>query len=77
METKKELIVKCNDNCSCLSVDKWDDEDTYFITTYKSYTDVSWLTRFKDIWKIIKGEDVVGTEIILKESDYDKLRNFK
>ena len=77
METKKELIVKCNDNCSCLSVDKWDGEDDYFITTYKSYTDVSWLTRFKDIWKIIKGEDVVGTEIILKESDYDKLRNFK
>jgi hypothetical protein len=35
------------------------------------------LDRIKDIIRIIKGEDVVGTEIVLKESDYDKLRNFK
>jgi hypothetical protein len=77
METKKELIVKCTDNCSCLSVDKWDGEDDYFITTYKSYSTKNWLDRIKDIIRIIKGEDVVGTEIVLKESDYDKLRNFK
>jgi hypothetical protein len=77
METKKELIVKCVDNCSCLSVDKWDAEDTYFITTYKSYATINWLDRIKDIIRIIKGDDVVGTEIILNENDYDKLRNFK
>jgi hypothetical protein len=77
MENKKELIVKCVDNCSCLSVDKWDGEDTYFITTYKSYATINWLDRIKDIIRIIKGDDVVGTEIILNENDYDKLRNFK
>jgi hypothetical protein len=75
--SKKELIVKCNDNCSALSIDKWDDDDIYYITTYKSYSTKCFTEKLKDIWRIVKGEDVVGTEIVLKESDYDKIRKFK
>jgi hypothetical protein len=77
MDEKKSLVLKCNDNCSALSVDNWDNDDIYFITTYKSYSTKSVTDRLKDIWRIVKGEDVIGTEIILNESDYDKLRKFK
>lgn len=77
MNNKKSLVLKCNDNCSAISIDKWDTDGIYFITTYKSYSTKSVTDRLKDIWRIVKGEDVVGTEIILNESDYDKLRKFK
>lgn len=32
---KKELIVKCDCNCSCLSLDKFE-EEVYYVTLYKS-----------------------------------------
>jgi hypothetical protein len=76
MESRKQLIVKCTDNCSCLSVDKWDDEKEYMITTYKSYATKGWKSKLSDIWKIIKGDNVVDTELILFEEDFNKLRNF-
>lgn len=76
MSEKKSLVLKCQDNCSAISIDKWGDDDTYFITTYKSYSTKSFTERIKDIWRIVKGEDVVGTELILNEEDYDKLRKF-
>lgn len=33
---KKEIIVRCFDGCSCMSVTKWDDETDYFVMFYKS-----------------------------------------
>jgi len=74
---KTELIVKCTDNCSCLSVDKFDDEPLYFITTYKSYSAKDWRNRLVDIWSIILGHNVVDTEIILSEEEFNKLKNYK
>jgi hypothetical protein len=76
MESRNQLIVKCADNCSCLSVDKWADEKEYVITTYKSYATKGWKSKLSDICKIIKGDNVVDTELILSEEDFNKLRNF-
>lgn len=77
-DKRTEVIVKCRDNCSCLSVDRFEDEpNDYYITTYKSYSTKSFTERLKDIWIIIKGESVVDTELVLTEEDYNKLRNFK
>jgi hypothetical protein len=76
MESRNQLIVKCADNCSCLSVDKWADEKEYTVTTYKSYATKGWKSKLSDIWKIIKGDNVVDTELILSEEDFNKLRNF-
>jgi hypothetical protein len=73
---KKSLIVKCNDNCSALSIDKWNDDDVYYITTYKSYNATSIIGKIKDIWKIIKGLDVINNELILNDDDYQKIKNF-
>jgi len=75
-ENKKEIIVKCEDNCSCLSVDKWDDDEFYFVTLYNSYFDSSFSKKLVDIWRIIRGKQIYHAEIVLSEKDYDKLRNF-
>lgn len=74
-ETK--LIVKCTDNCSCLSVDKFDDEPLYFITTYKSYSKKGWRDRLVDAWNVLLGFEVVDTEIVLTEEEFNKLRKFR
>jgi hypothetical protein len=76
-DKRTEIIVKCKDNYSCLSVDKYDNENDYYITTYKSYSTKSFSERLEDIWRIIKGESVVDTELVLTEEDYNKLINFK
>lgn len=77
LKTEKSLIVKCNDNCSALSIDKWDEDDVYYITTYKSYNGVSFMGKIKDIWKIIKGLDVINNELILDTEEFNKIKKFK
>lgn len=76
-KTEKSLIVKCNDNCSAISIDKWDDDDVYYITTYKSYNGVSFMGKIKDIWKIIKGLEVINNELILGTEEFNKIKKFK
>jgi hypothetical protein len=73
---KKELIVKCTDNCSCLSIDKFEDETQYYVTTYKSYKSSSWAARLLDIWRILLGINVVDAELILSEEDFEKIRQY-
>ncbi len=76
MEDKKEIIVKCQDNCSCMSVDKWDDSE-YFVTFYNAYNEASISKKITDIWKIIRGRQINNSEVVLTEEEYEKLRNFK
>lgn len=76
MTDKKEVIVKCNDNCACMSIDKWEDEEFYYVTFYTSYTSYTLWEKLKNIWKIIRGKDIVTHELVLEEADYDKIRNF-
>lgn len=74
--TERELIVKCGDNCSCLSVDKFPDEDKYYVTVYKSYAGKSFYEKLKAIYSIIFGGEVVNAEVVLEPEDFEKLKNF-
>lgn len=74
---KRELIVKCTDNCSCVSVDKWSDEDFYYLTFYKSYTEKGLWFRLKKAFKVLMGRDIIGAELVLEEEDFNKIRKFK
>lgn len=76
MVNKKEMVVKCVDNCSCLSIDKFDDENEYYVTFYKSYDNKRFLYRIKDALNTLLGKNIVGTEIVLSEEDFNKLKNF-
>jgi hypothetical protein len=77
-ETERtEIIVKCVDGCSCLSIDKWSDEQDYYVTFYKSYQSKTLWYRFKDALNVLLGKDVVGTDIVLTENDFNKIKNFK
>ena len=73
---RSEVIVKCVDNCTCMSVDKFNDDTDYYITFYKSYGNKSLWGRVKEAWKTIRGLNSDLNEIVLTKEDYQKLRNF-
>lgn len=73
---RSEVIVKCVDNCTCMSVDKFNDDTDYYITFYKSYGNKSLWSRVKEAWKAIRGLNTDLNEIVLTKEDYQKLRNF-
>lgn len=73
-EAKKELILKCTCNCSCLSIDSWG-KDEYFITTYKNERKPLWY-RFREAIKYIMGYKIVDVDLILTEEEFNKLREF-
>lgn len=73
---RTEIIVKCVDNCTCLSVDKFDDSTDYYITFYKSHGKKSLWGRIKSAWKTIKGDNEDLNEIVLTHDDYERLKKF-
>lgn len=75
MDNKKEVIIKCTDNCSCMSIDKFNDEPEYYITFYRSYGNKSIWGRIKDVYNILMGNDVINHELIVYKNDIDKLIN--
>jgi hypothetical protein len=74
MDNRESVIVKCEDNCSALSIDKWDNDDIYYITTYKSYNSVSFKNKLRDIWRILNGLDVINNELLLNKEEFDKIK---
>ena len=73
---RSEVIVKCVDNCTCMSVDKFNDDTDYYITFYKTYGNKSLWGRVKEALKTIRGLNSDLNEIVLTKEDYQKLRNF-
>ena len=73
---RSEVFVKCVDICSCMSVDKFNDDTDYYITFYKTYGNKSLWGRVKEAWKTIRGLNSDLNEIVLTKEDYQKLRNF-
>jgi len=72
----KELIIRCEDGKSFISVDKFENESMYYITTYKSYKGKALRDRMIDAWGVILGFENVDAELVVSAKDFDKLRKF-
>lgn len=72
----KELIIRCEDGKSFISVDKFENESIYYITTYKSYKGKAFRDRMIDAWGVILGLENVDAELVISAKDFDKLRKF-
>ncbi len=73
---KKELIIKCQDNCSCISIDTWTDEEEYYISFYRSYKESFW-RRFKNVFKyLFLGQNLISSDTILTKEDFMKIKEF-
>jgi hypothetical protein len=74
---KDELVIKCADNCSAISLDKFEDDETFFITFYRSFDRNKgvWF-KLKTIWKILFGGIIHDTELILTKEDIVKIEDW-
>lgn len=72
----KELIIKCENEKSFISVYKFENESMYYITTYKSYKGKAFRDRMIDAWGVLLGFENVDSELVVSSKDFDKLRKF-
>jgi hypothetical protein len=73
---KKELFIQCECQGEILKVDKFEDEQEYYLTVFKYYfPSLSFLRRIKYALKILKGEGIRTTDIVLSQENFNKLKN--
>lgn len=72
-----EMYLSCNCHGEILKVEKFAEEDEYYLTVFK-YKDLeySFLERLKLAWKVFRGRGLNTFDIILSSQNFNKLRDF-
>lgn len=75
---KKELFIRCECQGEVLKVEKWEDEEDYYITVFKySFPSVSFLRRIKYAIQVLQGRGIRTADIVLSEKSFNKIKKFK
>lgn len=73
---KRELILSCDCQSELLRIDKWEDEEEYYLTVYRySFPYISFFSRIKYAIAILCGKGI-PTDIILSKKEMSKLKKF-
>lgn len=81
----KELQIKCACRNEILSLEKWSDEDEYYLVIYRysfrnENTDGSFLTRLKNAIRsasrAFRGIGIETADVIISGEDFEKIREF-
>lgn len=72
-EDKKpnEIILKCDCQMEMVTLTQDDEyDDTIFMNVYRMYDhDQTWKSKWKDIWKILIGKQILGYDFVLSKKD--------
>lgn len=72
---KKTLLLRCSCTCTAISIDKWDDEDEYYITFYPSYVaESSFFRRVKEAYKTLIGKNNEKFGVVLSTEEFNKIK---
>lgn len=75
---KKELFIQCECQGEILKIDKWEDEEEYYLTVFKySFPNISFLRRIGYAWNVLKGEGVRAAGLVLSKENFNKIKKFK
>ena len=75
---KKELFIQCECQGEILKVDKFEDEQEYYLTVFRYYfPSLSFFSRIKYAWKVLKGEGIQTAGIVLSYENFNKIKKFK
>lgn len=76
MEAEKkgiEVVLKCDCLSEVITLTEEVDEgyeDTIYMNVYRMYDhEQTWKSRLKDIWKILRGKQIVAYDFILSKKD--------
>lgn len=73
---KKELFIQCECQGEILKIDKFEDEQEYYLTVFKyHFPSLSFLHRIKYAWKVLKGEGIRTADIVLSQENFNILKN--
>lgn len=73
---KTELFIQCECQGEILKVEKFDEENEYYLTVFKYYhPSLFFLRRIKYAWKVLKGEGIQTADIVLSQENFNRLKN--
>lgn len=75
---KKELFIQCECQGEVLKIDKWEDDEEYYITVFKySFPDISFFSRIKYAWSVLCGRGIGTADLVLSKENFNKIKKFK
>ena len=74
------LLVKCEGHCHILEIvndNDFDCETFFYVTVWSQYPNsISFRDRLKAIWKLIRGKNLDGGDVVITQSDATNIVNF-
>jgi len=74
------LLVKCHGCCHILEIvndNDFDSEPLFYVTVWSQYPNsISFIDRLEAIWKLIRGKNLDGGDVIITQSDAADVINF-
>jgi len=75
-EEKKEIIIKCGCGCNnYFEIIQWDSDEMY-IVMINAHGKENLFYRISEAFKHILGRDLVSHELVFRESQIEKLKEF-
>jgi len=76
-EEEKELFLACNCKSEVLGIQKFADEDEYYLTVLKYRSEnYRFFERLKLAWKVFRGEGINTADVVLSSENFNKLKHF-
>jgi len=74
---EKELFLACNCKSEVLGIQKFADEDEYYLTVFKYRSEShTFIERLKLAWKVFRGEGINTADVVLSSENFEKLKQF-
>lgn len=75
---KKELFIQCECGGEIVKIDKWEDDEEYYLTIFKySFPTVSFWGRIKYAIDVLRGKGIVVADVVLSKESFNKIKRFK
>ncbi len=75
---KKELFIECNCHGEILKIDKFEDEEEYYLTVFKySFPSISFFRRIKYALDVLRGKGIITSDLVLSPENFNKIKKFK
>lgn len=75
---KKELFIQCECQGEVLKIDKWEDDEEYYLTVFKySSPSISVFSRIGYAWKVLFGRGIRTADLVISKENFNKIKKFK
>jgi len=74
----KKLFIECECYGEILKIDKFSDEDEYYLTVFKySFPSISFLRRIRYALDVLRGKGIQTADLVISKENFNKIKKFK